>query len=107
MKAIISYMAFFGQSLPNPKSFKPVIPPIPFSAAENVAWKGMSFSTNVGSISSLNESLKSLSDQLGQLNAWSFSSAGWDTSWSGTDAYRQRNIRKQYLGIIEEIRNMF
>ena len=81
--------------------------PIPFSAAENVAWKGMSFSTNVGSINSLNESLKSLSDQLGQLNAWSFSSAGWDTSWSGTDAYRQRNIRKQYLGIIEEIRNMF
>lgn len=81
--------------------------PIPFSAAENVAWKGMSFSTNVGAINSLNESLKSLSDQLSRLNAWSFSSANWDKSWSGADAYRQRNIKKQYVGLIDEIRNIF
>lgn len=81
--------------------------PIPFSAAENVAWKGMSFSTNVGAISSLNESLRSLSDQLSRLNAWSFSSANWDKSWNGADAYRQRNIKKQYVGLIDEIRNIF
>lgn len=81
--------------------------PIPFSAAQNVAWKGMSLSTNIGAISSLNQSLKSLSDQLGSLNAWSFSSANWDKNWSGKDAYRQRNIKKQYIGLIEEIRNIF
>lgn len=81
--------------------------PIPFSAAENVAWKGMSFSTNVGAISSLNESLRSLSEQLSRLNAWSFSSANWDKSWNGAEAYRQRNIRKQYVGLIDEIRDVF
>lgn len=80
--------------------------PIPFSAAQNVAWKGMSLSTNIGSINSLNQSLKSLSDQLGKLNAWSFSSANWNKRWSGKDAYRQRNIKKQYIGLIEEIKNV-
>ncbi len=81
--------------------------PIPFSAAENVAWKGMSCSTNVGSIDGLNQGLRSLSEQLGRLNAWSFSSTNWDKDWTGKDAYRQRNIKKQYLGLIEEIRNIF
>ena len=49
----------------------------------------------------------SISDQLSRLNAWSFSSANWDKSWSGADAYRQRNIKKQYVGLIDEIRNIF
>lgn len=80
--------------------------PIPFAAAQNVAWKGMSLSTNIGSVSSLNQSLKSLSDQLGKLNAWSFSSANWNKKWSGKDVYRQRNIKKQYVGLIEEIKNI-
>lgn len=82
--------------------------PIPFSAAQNVsAWKGMSFSTNIGSVKSLNDRLKSLSDDLGKLNAWSFSSANWNKSWKGKDVYRQRNIKKQYIGLIEEIGNVF
>lgn len=80
--------------------------PIPFSAAQNVAWKGMSLSTNIGSVNSLNQRLKSLSDQLGKLNAWSFSSANWNKNWSGRNAYRQRNIKKQYIGLIEEIKNV-
>ncbi|PTT02066.1 hypothetical protein DBR11_05855 [Pedobacter sp. HMWF019] len=82
--------------------------PIPFSAAQNVsAWKGMSFSTNIGSVKSLNDRLKSLSDDLGKLNAWSFSSANWDKSWSGKDFYRQRNIKKQYIGLIDKIETVF
>ncbi|WP_316833509.1 hypothetical protein [Pedobacter nutrimenti] len=82
--------------------------PIPFSAAQNVsAWKGMSFSTNIGSVKSLNDRLKSLSDDLGKLNAWSFSSANWNKSWKGKDFYRQRNIKKQYIGLVEEIGNVF
>nr|WP_199081063.1 hypothetical protein [Pedobacter sp. ASV19] len=82
--------------------------PIPFSAAQNVsAWKGMSFSTNIGSVKSLNERLKSLSEDLGKLNAWSFSSANWNKSWKGKDVYRQRNIKKQYIGLVEEIGNVF
>jgi len=81
--------------------------PIPFSAAQNVsAWKGMSFSTNIGSFKSLNERLKSLSDDLGKLNAWSFSSANWNKSWKGTDVYRQQNIKKQYIGLIDENENV-
>ena len=81
--------------------------PIPFAAAENVPWKGMSFSTNIGSVQSLIASLKSLQEQLNKLNAWSFSSANWNKDWNGKDAYRQKNIKKQYLGLIEEIRNVF
>ncbi|ACT92080.1 hypothetical protein [Dyadobacter fermentans] len=81
--------------------------PIPFSAAGSVSWKGMSFSTNVGAITALNKSLQSLNEQLSRLNAWSFSSANWDRNWNGKDAYRQRNIKKQYIGLIDEIRNVF
>lgn len=82
--------------------------PIPFSAAQNISvWKGMSFSTNIGSANSLNQGLKSLSDRLGKLNSWSFSSANWNKNWNGKDAYRQRNIKKQYIGLIEEVENVF
>jgi hypothetical protein len=63
--------------------------------------------TNVGSVNSLNQGLKSLSDRLGKLSSWSFSSANWNKNWNGKDAYRQRNIKKQYLGLIEEIENIF
>lgn len=82
--------------------------PIPFSAAENVsAWKGMSLSTNVGSIRSLNSALASLNDQLEKLRAWTFSSMSWSKKWNGTKLYRQHRIKKQYLGIIDEIENIF
>lgn len=80
--------------------------PIPFSAANNVEWKGMSLSTNIGSINSFKNSLKSLNDDLDKLKAWSFSSANWDENWKGTDAYSQRKIKKQYIGLIDEIKNI-
>ncbi|WP_343566903.1 hypothetical protein [Sphingobacterium sp.] len=82
--------------------------PIPFSAAENVsAWKGMSLSTNLGSIKGLNLALTSLNDQLSKLQAWSFSSMNWSKQWNGKKLYRQHRIKKQYLGIIDEIKNIF
>ncbi|MGJ1436212.1 hypothetical protein [Sphingobacterium siyangense] len=78
------------------------------SAAENVsAWKGMSLSTNLGSIKGLNLALTSLNDQLSKLQAWSFSSMNWSKQWNGKKLYRQHRIKKQYLGIIDEIKNIF
>jgi hypothetical protein len=81
--------------------------PIPFSAANNVdKWKGMSLSTNIGSIKSFNESLNSLNDELNKLTAWTYSSQNWDKNWKGTDYYIQRKIKKQYLGLVNEIKNI-
>ncbi|WP_313154142.1 hypothetical protein [Sphingobacterium multivorum] len=82
--------------------------PVPFSAADNVsAWKGMSLSTNVGSIKGLNLALTSLNDQLEKLQAWSFSSMNWSKKWNGKKLYRQHRIKRQYIGIIDEIKNIF
>ncbi|MBL0685346.1 hypothetical protein [Aquimarina mytili] len=81
--------------------------PIPFSASENVPWKGMSVSTNIKSMSGFNKNLKVLNEQLDKLKAWTFSSDNWDKNWSGKDAYQQKNIKKQYVGLIEEPKNVF
>lgn len=81
--------------------------PIPFAAARNVDWKGMSFSTNIGAVGSLNKRLDTLSDQLGELKAWSFGNEYWDKSWNGMEAYRQQYIKKQYIGLIDEIEHVF
>ncbi len=81
--------------------------PIPFSAANNVdKWKGMSLSTNIGSIKSFNDSLNALNDDLKKLTAWTYSSQNWDKNWKGTDYYIQRKIKKQYLGLVNEIKNI-
>lgn len=80
--------------------------PIPYAAAKGINWKGMSLSTNIGAVTEFNNSLKQFNDQLSRLNAWSFSSANWDVDWSGEDAYRQKRIIKQYVGLIDEIPNI-
>ncbi|WP_333863729.1 hypothetical protein [Sphingobacterium sp.] len=82
--------------------------PIPFAAAENVsAWKGMSLSTNIGSMKGLSAALTSLNSQLEKLRAWSFSSMNWSKKWDGKKLYRQHRIKNQYMGIIDEIENIF
>jgi len=81
--------------------------PIPFSAAKDIDWKGMSLSTNIGSETKFNRSLEHLNEQLRRLDAWSFSSSNWSVNWSGKDAYKQKQIPKQYVGLIDEIANIF
>jgi len=80
--------------------------PIPFSAAADIQWKGMSVSTNIGSVTDFNDSLEQLNKQLNRLDAWSFSSSNWDEDWNGENAYRQKNIIKQFVGLIGEISNI-
>lgn len=81
--------------------------PIPFDAANNVsAWKGMSLSTNIGSIKSFNNSLELLNAELNKLKAWTYSSENWDKSWDGSKPYIQSQIKKQYIGLIKEIQNI-
>jgi hypothetical protein len=83
-----------------------VLYPIPFSAAENVNWKGMSASSNVASVSGLNQSLASLNKQLNELNAWTFSSDRWNTGWNGETYYIQKQVKKHYVGLIDEIKTV-
>jgi hypothetical protein len=80
--------------------------PIPYSAAKDINWKGMSLSTNIGSVTQFNDALKQLNEQLNRLDAWSFSSSNWDVNWNGEHAYIQKRIIKQYVGLIGEISNI-
>lgn len=81
--------------------------PIPYSAAKDINWKGMSLSTNIGSVTQFNDALKQLNEQLNRLDAWSYSSSNWDVDWNGEDAYIQKRVLKQYVGLIDEISNIF
>jgi hypothetical protein len=76
--------------------------PIPFSAAEGIAWKGQSFSTNLASMSDLRSTLEQLQDNLEKTNAWGFSSDGWPDRWDVSTAYHDRAIPRQYIGLFEQ-----
>ncbi|ALU43571.1 hypothetical protein [Pseudoalteromonas rubra] len=83
--------------------------PIPFSAAQGagVDWKGMSVSTNLSANMGLKNQLELVQAQLSGLKAWSLSSDTWQSDWSGSDVYHQREIPTQYIGLIAEQGNIF
>lgn len=76
--------------------------PIPFEAADGVKWKGMSFSTNITSGGKLVGELQELSNKLGKQSTWFFPSNKWK-DWHIEKYYTQNGIKKQYIGLIDEI----
>jgi hypothetical protein len=84
-----------------------VLYPIPFNAAKGIEWKGMSSSTNIGADQDLKDSLNKLQRGLEKLNAWTYSSQNWPIDWNTDSAYQQKSVKKQYLGLIDEIPNIF
>lgn len=76
--------------------------PIPFSAAQNVSWKGMSFSTNVGSQTDLKSTLENFQNELKNRNHWGFSSDSWPDNWDMSEIYNAQNIPEQYIGLLDK-----
>lgn len=83
--------------------------PIRFDAAKDISstWEGQSISTNVASIKNINEHLEHAAKAMKDLNVYSFSSSNWDPNWSPKDYYSINSIKKQYIGIVEELHNIF
>ncbi|WP_431889341.1 hypothetical protein PJ912_27750 [Pectobacterium colocasium] len=81
--------------------------PLPFTAADNVRWRGQGFSTNLSAISTVNEHLDKIIKELGELNVCTFSSEGWDKDWNYTKSYNLRALKTQYVGLVEEVKNVF
>ncbi|MBJ7221257.1 MULTISPECIES: hypothetical protein [unclassified Brenneria] len=84
-----------------------ILTPIPFSAANNVHWLGQGVSTNLSTIRSVNESLEEIRKELSQLNVCTFSSDDWDKNWNYTKAYSLRALKTQYIGMVDEVGNIF
>ncbi|MFZ0599456.1 MAG: hypothetical protein WAM46_20885 [Flavobacterium sp.] len=86
-----------------------ILYPVKFNAAKDISssWEGQSISTNVASIKNINEHLEHASKAMKDLNVYSFSSSNWKTNWKPEDYYSINSIKKQYIGIVEELRNVF
>lgn len=83
--------------------------PVKFDAAKDISssWEGQSISTNVASIKNINEHLDQAAKAMKDLNVYSFSSSNWKTNWKPEDYYSINSIKKQYIGIVEELHNVF
>lgn len=86
-----------------------VLYPIRFDAAKDISssWQGQSISTNVGAIKNINEHLENAAKAMKDLNVYSFSSSEWDPNWKPENYYSIHSIKKQYIGIVEELHNIF
>lgn len=86
-----------------------VLYPVKFDAAKDISssWEGQSVSTNVASIKNINEHLDHASKAMKDLNVYSFSSSSWKPNWKPEDYYSINSIKKQYIGIVEELHNVF
>ncbi|WP_394773115.1 hypothetical protein [Flavobacterium sp.] len=86
-----------------------VLYPVKFDAAKDISssWEGQSISTNVASIKNINQHLEHAAKAMKDLNVYSFSSSSWKPSWKPEDYYSINSIKKQYIGIVEELHNVF
>jgi hypothetical protein len=87
-----------------------ILYPIRFDAAKDIAslsWEGQSISTNVASIKNINEHLSRAAKAMKDLNVYSFSSGSWKSNWKPDDYYSVNSIKKQYIGIVDELHNIF
>jgi hypothetical protein len=91
------------------KSGNIVLYPIGFSAAKdtNVDWKGQNISTNVRAIRSINDHLDAVLTEMEGLNMYSFSDENWDLDWKPASYYSINTIKKQYIGLVDELHNVF
>lgn len=83
--------------------------PVRFDAAKDISstWQGQSISTNVGSIKNIDQHLDHAIKAMKDLNVYSFSSSNWKPNWKPEDYYSINSIKKQYIGIVEELHNVF
>ncbi|OXA90024.1 hypothetical protein [Flavobacterium hercynium] len=86
-----------------------ILYPIRFDAAKDIpsSWVGQSISTNVGAIKNINQHLDNAIKAMKDLNVYSFSSSNWKPDWKPEDYYSFSAIKKQYIGIVEELHNVF
>ncbi|HSI78694.1 MAG TPA: hypothetical protein VK957_22560 [Lunatimonas sp.] len=86
-----------------------ILYPVQFDAAKDISssWQGQSISTNVASIKNINEHLDNAVKGMKDLNVYSFSSSNWKPNWKPENYYSINSIRKQYIGIVEELHNVF
>jgi len=81
-----------------------VLTPIPFSAAKGVDWRFGAVTTGTGDLQS---QLDDLRKKLKARPQWSLDSDHWtDTTWSD-NMYSIRTIKPSYIGITEEVTNIF
>jgi hypothetical protein len=79
--------------------------PVPFSAAAGVKkWMGQSVSTNVASMSDLNDQLSNVIADLSKLQEWTLSSSSWDKDWDSKKYYKLESVKRkcQYVGLVDE-----
>jgi hypothetical protein len=84
--------------------------PIPFTAADGIAWKGQSLSTNLAAMGALQNQLATVGKDLKGRKSWTFSSEAWERDypgWKGNTHYATKLIKPQYIGLIAERRNIF
>lgn len=91
------------------KKGKMIFYPVRFSAAKDIgsSWEGQSISTNVASIKNINDHLDHAAKAMRDLNVYSFSSSSWKPNWKPENYYSINAIKKQYIGIVEELHNVF
>lgn len=79
---------------------------VPYSAAKSETWRGISVSTNLGSMFQLKNQLNDLISELSQLKNWSLSSEYWSPNWNPSDPYSLRTMGFEYLGVVKEPKNI-
>lgn len=86
-----------------------ILYPVKFDAAKDISssWQGQSISTNVASIKNIDQHLEHAIKAMKDLNVYSFSSSNWKPNWKPEDYYSINSIKKQYIGIVEELHNVF
>jgi len=86
-----------------------VLHSLKFSSAKDIgsSWKGQSLSTNVGSIKNINNHIENTIKEIQKLNTYSFSSSNWDPNWKPQNFFGINKLKKQYVGIVDEPRNVF
>lgn len=91
------------------KAGEMVLYPVRFNAAKDISssWQGQSISTNVAAIKNINEHLETAIKGMKGLNVYSFSSSSWNPSWNPEDYYSLASVKQQYVGIVEELQNIF
>jgi len=82
--------------------------PIPFSAAKGITWKGSLMSTGIGACTGLKEQLENLQKRLSNRQSWTLSSEHWENiSWEEGNCYSMKNLRTSYIGLVEEVGDIF
>ncbi|MGH1517888.1 hypothetical protein [Chryseobacterium sp. JK1] len=86
-----------------------VLYPVKFDAAKDISstWQGQSINTNIAAIKNINEHLDNAIQKMKNLNVYSFSSSSWKPNWKPENYYSINSIKKQYIGIVEELHNVF